>query len=78
MLEYGRIDISEGIDVNKTSASKEWDICHYWCFKDIGFSMNHFFAMVVMLTEFIFWYMSKDDAVRKMNNSSLADKMGLL
>ena len=28
MLEYNRIDISEGIDVNKTSASKECDICH--------------------------------------------------
>ena len=38
MLEYDRIDISEGIDVNKTSASKECDICHYWCFKDIGFT----------------------------------------
>ena len=37
MLEYDRIDISEGIDVNKTSASKEWNICHYWYFKDIGF-----------------------------------------
>ena len=37
MLEYVRIDISEGIDVNKTSASKECDICHYWYFKDIGF-----------------------------------------
>ena len=37
MLEYDRIDISEGIDVNKTSASKECDICHYWYFKDIGF-----------------------------------------
>ena len=37
MLEYNRIDISEGIDVNKTSASKEYDICHYWYFKDIGF-----------------------------------------
>ena len=37
MLEYNRIDISEGIDVNKTSASKECDICHYWYFKDIGF-----------------------------------------
>ena len=24
MLYYDRIDISEGIDVNKTSASKEW------------------------------------------------------
>ena len=29
MLEYDRIDISEGIDVNKTKASKECDICHY-------------------------------------------------
>ena len=39
MLEYNRIDISEGIDVNKTNLSKECDICHYWYFKDIGF--NH-------------------------------------
>ena len=37
MLEHDRIDISEGIDVNKTNASKECDICHYWYFKDIGF-----------------------------------------
>ena len=29
MLEYERIDISEGIDFNKTSLSKECDICHY-------------------------------------------------
>ena len=36
MLEYDRIDISEGIDVNKTNASKEY-ICNYWYFKDIGF-----------------------------------------
>ena len=32
MLEYDRIDISEGIDINKKSLSKEWDICHYWYF----------------------------------------------
>ena len=37
MIEYERIDISEGIDVNKTNLSKECDICHYWSFKDIGF-----------------------------------------
>ena len=29
MLEYNRIDISEVVDVNKTSLSKEYDICHY-------------------------------------------------
>ena len=37
MLEQDRIDISEGIDVNKISLSKECDICHFWCFRDIGF-----------------------------------------
>ena len=37
MLEYDRIDSSEEIDVNKTSLSKECDICCYWYFKDIGF-----------------------------------------
>ena len=37
MLEYDRIDLSEGIDVNKTSAAKACDICHYWYFKDICF-----------------------------------------
>ena len=36
-LEYDGINISEGIDVNKTSASKQCDICHYWYFKNIGF-----------------------------------------
>ena len=36
LLEYDRIDILEGIDVNKTNASKECDICRYWYFKDIG------------------------------------------
>ena len=37
MLEYVRIDISEEMDVNKTNVSKEFGICHYWYFKDIGF-----------------------------------------
>ena len=37
MLECERIDISEGIDVNKTNISNKCDICHYWYFKDIGF-----------------------------------------
>ena len=32
MIYYDRIDVSEGIDVNKTSASKECDVCHYWYF----------------------------------------------
>ena len=44
MLEYDRIDISEGVDVNKTNASKECDICHYWYFKDIGFKYEPYLS----------------------------------
>ena len=32
MLEYDRMDISGGIDINKTNASKECKICDYWYF----------------------------------------------
>ena len=38
MIEYERIDISEGIDVNKTNKSKECMLRHYWCFLDKHFS----------------------------------------
>ena len=36
MLRYERIDVSEGIDIDKTDTSKECMLCHYWYFKDIG------------------------------------------
>ena len=65
MLEYDRIDISEGIDVNKTSASKECDICHYWYFKDIGFKYEPYLCngchdlmqklLVLMMLLLIMW-----------------------
>ena len=40
MIYYDRIDVSEGIDVNKTSASKECDICHYWYFLNYSFKFQ--------------------------------------
>ena len=40
MLQYEKIDALEGIDVSKTSASKECEICHYWLFKDSGFKLQ--------------------------------------
>ena len=40
MLRYQKIDVSERIDVNKTNASKEYELCHYWFFKDIGFKFE--------------------------------------
>ena len=38
MLAYERIDISDGIDVNKSYESKECMLCHYWYFLDKNFS----------------------------------------
>ena len=40
MLRYQKIDFSEGIDRNKTNASKKCDFFHYWFFKDIGFKFQ--------------------------------------
>ena len=40
MLQYQKINVSERIDVNKTRASKECELCHYWCFKDVGFKVE--------------------------------------
>ena len=40
MLYYDRIDVSEGIDVDKTSASKECDIFHFWHFLNKGFKFQ--------------------------------------
>ena len=40
MLYFYRIEVSEGIDVNKTSASNEGHICHYWYFLNKGFEFQ--------------------------------------
>ena len=40
MLQNRKIDVSEGIDIDKTSTSKEFELCHYWFFKDVGFKFD--------------------------------------
>ena len=40
MLQYEKIDASQGTDVNKTSALKECDLCYYWFFKDVVFKFE--------------------------------------
>ena len=56
MLEYDRIDISEGIDVNKNIlTSKKCYLCGYWYFinknfnSKIYFSIKNICVMVVMI-----------------------------
>ena len=51
MLYFNRIDVSEGIGINKTSASKGCFICLYWYFL-IGIvvlSFNQMSAIDVMI-----------------------------
>ena len=40
MLYHDRTDVSEGIDVNKTSVSKECDVCDYWYFLNYSFTFQ--------------------------------------
>ena len=40
MLYYDRIDVSHGIDANKTSVLKECIICHYWYLLDEEFKFQ--------------------------------------
>ena len=37
MIYYDGIDFSEVIGVHETSASKEFDVCHYWYFLNYSF-----------------------------------------
>ena len=94
MLRYQKIDVSEGIDVNKTSASKECELCRYWFFKDVGFkfeehvcngchdllTMAHSLKNIAKLSakgasfRCILWGISRNEGLRRLNNSVLEDK----
>ena len=40
MLYFDRIEVSERIDVNKASQSKECNVCCYWYFLNKGFKFQ--------------------------------------
>ena len=67
MLYYDRIDVSEGIDINKEKALKECDICHYWYFLNKGFSFNHMYA-IYNLSDIA--YEPHDIAILKIKNTN--------
>ena len=49
MLCYDGIDVSEGIDIDKTSELKQNNICHYWCFLNKGFNFQRNFCNRAMI-----------------------------
>ena len=42
MLKYDKVDITEGIDVDKTNKSRECMFCHYWYYLNKNFSYGPF------------------------------------
>ena len=43
-----KIDVSEGIDINKSNKSKECMISLYWCFKDIVYKPKPYIINVII------------------------------
>ena len=90
MLYFGRIDVNEGIDVNKTSASKHCDICHYWYFlNDFPNVCNRCHELLMMSMNLsdiptlnikgsdyccIIGLISKNEAINLMQNADLTKK----
>ena len=42
MIQYERINVFDGIDINRSNKSKECMICHYLYFKDIGYKYEQY------------------------------------
>ena len=86
MLQYERIDISEGTDFDKTNKSVEYVICHYCYFKDIGFKYQpyvcngcHDFSMIVQkLDDFAILRVKGVDYRCCVVNTSKKDAVSLL
>ena len=49
MLKYDRIDISEGIDADKTNESRECKFCHYWYFLNKNFKYGPYLCHIFMI-----------------------------
>ena len=81
MLEYEKIDISEGIDVNKSSNSGECSLCHHWYFIDKNFNYQKYLCNGCKNLAIIyskgnayrvnFVFMTINDATKLINSSNL-------
>ena len=83
MLQYQKIDVSEGTDVNKTSASKECELCHYWLFKDkcyalltMAYSLKNIAILSAKGATFrcLLMGVSKNEALKRLHNSVTYDR----
>ena len=89
MVCCDRIDVSEGIDVNKTSASEESDIFHYWYLVNYSFKFqpnacSRCHDLLMMSIKFSNITISnikgsrKNDSINLMQNADLTEKIRVL
>ena len=92
MLEYDRIDISEGIDINKCEeTSARCSLCNFYYFLDKNFSYGPFlcngcYDMSLKTVSMQngnhyrvnFAFISKKDAYNLIKNATIIDKKGTL
>ena len=91
MSEYDRIDISEGIDINKCEEkSARCSLCKFYYFLDKNFSYGPFFLKAVTMQNLTiinhngnhyrvnFEFISKKDAYNLIKNATIIDKKGTL
>ena len=83
---FDRIDVSEGIDVNKTSTSKECDICPYWYFLNVCSRYHDLLMMSMNLSNTVIFkiktsdyrciisLISKNETINLIQNADLAVK----
>ena len=86
MIYYYRINVSEGIDVNKISASKECDVCHYWYFLNYSFKFqpnvcNRYHDLLMMsmnLSHYAILNIKRSNPINVLQNAYLIAKSGTL
>ena len=93
MLEYDRINISEGIDINKCKeTSRECSLCKFYYFLDKNFTYDGCYMFIETVStqnvtiinhngnyyRVIFVYMSKKDAYNLIKNGVILGEKGTL
>ena len=88
MLYYYRIDIAQGIDVNRTSVSKEW-YCHYWYFLSysrcqdllmMSINLSNIVILNIQGSDYccIIRLISRYEAINLLQNTDLTEKVAAL
>ena len=88
MLQYEKIDVSEGIDISKTCLSEECELCHVgFKFEEhvcnrchdlltTAYSLENMAILSAKGATFrcILWGISKNEGLRRLSNSVLENK----